>query len=165
MLLYVLTLLLSLATTWMIFKKMGREGWEGLVPVYNLYVICEELYGNGWKILGFLIPFYNIYLIIKLYIDFAKAFHKGIGFALGLACLPFVFQIILAFGDAQFGYYEMENTTSDFVSKTVESTKAALKNACGKSTADELKKYKELLDMGALTEEEFTVIKKDLLGF
>ena len=33
------------------------------------------------------------------------------------------------------------------------------------STADELKKYKELLDMGAITQEEFDTKKKQLLGF
>ena len=32
------------------------------------------------------------------------------------------------------------------------------------STADELKKYKELLDLGAITQEEFDIKKKDLLG-
>ncbi len=32
------------------------------------------------------------------------------------------------------------------------------------STADELKKYKELLDLGVLTQEEFDVKKKQLLG-
>ena len=33
------------------------------------------------------------------------------------------------------------------------------------SAADELKKYKELLDMGAITQEEFEAKKKQLLGF
>ena len=32
------------------------------------------------------------------------------------------------------------------------------------SNADELKKYKELLDMGAITQEEFDAKKKQLLG-
>ena len=32
------------------------------------------------------------------------------------------------------------------------------------SAADELKKYKELLDMGAITQEEFDAKKKQLLG-
>ncbi len=34
----------------------------------------------------------------------------------------------------------------------------------GESIADEIRKYKELLDMGALTEEEFVAAKKKLLG-
>lgn len=32
------------------------------------------------------------------------------------------------------------------------------------SSADEIKKYKELLDMGAITEDEFNAKKKELLG-
>ena len=32
------------------------------------------------------------------------------------------------------------------------------------SAADELKKFKDLLDMGAITQEEFTAKKKQLLG-
>lgn len=33
------------------------------------------------------------------------------------------------------------------------------------SPADEIKKYKELLDMGIITQSEFDIKKKDLLGF
>lgn len=43
--------ILTLVAEWMIFKKMGRQGWEGIVPFYNTYVLCQELYGNGWKFL------------------------------------------------------------------------------------------------------------------
>lgn len=41
--------ILTLVAEWMIFKKMGRQGWEGIVPFYNTYVLCQELYGNGWN--------------------------------------------------------------------------------------------------------------------
>ena len=34
----------------------------------------------------------------------------------------------------------------------------------GDSSADEIKKYKELLDMGVITQEEFDAKKKQLLG-
>lgn len=27
--------ILTLVAEWMIFKKMGRQGWEGIVPFYN----------------------------------------------------------------------------------------------------------------------------------
>ena len=37
-------------------------------------------------------------------------------------------------------------------------------NQDGVSAVDEIKKYKELLDMGAITEEEFTLKKKQLMG-
>ena len=33
--------ILTLVAEWMIFKKMGRQGWEGIVPIYNTYVLCH----------------------------------------------------------------------------------------------------------------------------
>lgn len=84
--------ILTLVAEWMIFKKMGRQGWEGIVPFYNTYVLCQELYGNGWKFLLLLIPIYNIYFVIKMNIDWAKAFNQGVGFGIGLLLLPFIFQ-------------------------------------------------------------------------
>lgn len=53
--------ILTLAASWRIFQKMGRRGWECIVPFYNTYVLFEELYGNGWRMLLILIPIYNIY--------------------------------------------------------------------------------------------------------
>lgn len=94
--------ILTLVAEWMIFKKMGRQGWEGIVPFYNTYVLCQELYGNGWKFLLLLIPIYNIYFVIKMNIDWAKAFNQGVGFGIGLLLLPFIFQLILAFGGEQY---------------------------------------------------------------
>ena len=38
------------------------------------------------------------------------------------------------------------------------------KNTSNISTTDEIKKYKELLDVGAITQEEFDMKKKELLG-
>ena len=52
----ILCTIVSLVASWMIYKKMGREGWEGIIPIYSTYVLCQELYGNGWKCLLLLIP-------------------------------------------------------------------------------------------------------------
>ena len=84
----IIAAILSMAGSWMVYKKMGRQGWEGIVPIYNTYVLCQELYGNGWKFLLLLIPFYNIYFAIKMMIDLAKAFNLGAGFGIGLLLLP-----------------------------------------------------------------------------
>ena len=83
--------ILTLVASWMIFKKMGHQGWEGIVPIYNTYVLCQELYGSGWKFLLLLIPLYNIYFVIKMQIDLAKAFNQGAGFGIGLLLLLFEF--------------------------------------------------------------------------
>ena len=80
--------ILTLVAEWMIFKKMGRQGWEGIVPFYNTYVLCQELYGNGWKFLLLLIPIYNIYFVIKMNIDWAKAFNQASASVSAFCCCP-----------------------------------------------------------------------------
>lgn len=119
MLLEIIGAILSMVGSWMIFKKMGRQGWEGIVPIYSTYVLCKVLYGNGWKFLLLLIPFYNIYFAIKMMVDLAKAFNQGVGFAIGLLLLPFVFNLILAFGGAQYMDGSFANTQPDMVEDVV----------------------------------------------
>ena len=29
----------ALAGMWKAFEKMGRKGWEGIVPFYNVYIL------------------------------------------------------------------------------------------------------------------------------
>jgi len=147
---------------------MGREGWEGIIPFYNLYVLCEELYGNGWKWLLTLIPLYNIYFLIKLHIDWAKAFDKGAGFAVGMMLLPFIFGLILAFGDAEYGDGSCANTRPDFVSEVADRTRSAVSGFAGgkkeESVTEMLSKLAELRDRGVLSEEEFQEKKQELLN-
>ena len=165
MVLSIISWVLTLVAGWIIFKKMGREGWEGIIPVYDVYVLCKILYGNGWKMLLFLIPFYNIYFMFKMNIDWAKAFNKSTGFGIGLTFLSFIFRLILAFGDAKYGDGTAANNSQDFVSQVVGKTKeVAAKAVSTEDGADELKKYKDLYDQGVLTEEEFEAKKKQILG-
>lgn len=80
--------ILTLVAEWMIFKKMGRQGWEGIVPFYNTYVLCQELYGNGWKFLLLLIPIYNIYFVIKMNIDWAGPSIRASASVSAFCCCP-----------------------------------------------------------------------------
>ena len=123
--------ILTLVASWMIFKKMGHQGWEGIVPFYNTYVLCQELYGSGWKFLLLLIPLYNIYFIIKMQIDRAKAFHQGAGFGIGLLLLPFIVQMILGFGSAQYRDGAQANTQPDMVEDVVNKAKDAISHNNG----------------------------------
>ena len=89
--------LAEIVGNWQTFKKMGREGWESIVPFYNTYVLFETLYGNGWQFLTLLIPFYGIYVYFKLWIDVAAGFNKSTGFGIGLALLQPVFICLVGF--------------------------------------------------------------------
>ena len=88
---------------WRIFEKAGRPGWAAFIPIYN-YIVMAEIAGkpSWWGLLP-LIPFVGIIFAIILLVQFAAAFGKGVGFALGLIFLGFIFLPLLAFGDAQYG--------------------------------------------------------------
>ena len=170
MIISIIVAAISLAANWMIFKKMGRQGWEGVVPLYNNYILCEELYGNGWKFLCMLIPLYNIYFLIKLYIDWAYAFHKSTGFAMGMLFLPFIFQIILAFdNNAQYGDGSLANTAPDVLTRAVDKTReltsstSTQKSQRDDNALEKIEKLAELKEKGIISEEEYNEKKAELL--
>ena len=66
------------------------------------------------------------------------------------------------------GHYAEENKNAEFIKKYVEDYKFASNQPQQKkndnTNLDEIKKLKELLDIGAITQEEFDTKKKELLG-
>ena len=91
-----------LASLWVVFTKAGVAGWKCLIPVYNSYLLYKIAWGNGWLFLLSLIPFVNFVVAIICMHKLSKAFGHGVGFTLGLLCLPYVFYPILAFGKSQY---------------------------------------------------------------
>ena len=119
--------ILLIVAKWKIFTKAGIAGWKSLIPIYNVYLqykisglsfwkwsVLPILVGSvfvslagenpsGINILWFLIGLaILIFADIKFNLQFAKAFGKGVGFALGLIFLPNIFQLILGYGSAQY---------------------------------------------------------------
>lgn len=66
------------------------------------------------------------YFAIKMMVDLAKAFNQGVGFAIGLLLLPFVFNLILAFGGAQYMDGSYTNTQPDMVEDVVNKARDAV---------------------------------------
>jgi hypothetical protein len=85
-----------------IFKKAGKPGWAGFVPIYNILVLLEVVGRPVWWIALMLIPIVNFVVTIIVMIDLAKAFGKGTGFAVGLILLSWIFLMILGFGSAPY---------------------------------------------------------------
>ena len=85
-----------------IFQKAGKPGWHAIIPFLSNYDLFDLAWGNGILFLLTFVPVANIIVSIMLYIKLAKAFGKDTGFAVGLIFLPFIFLLILAFGDAQY---------------------------------------------------------------
>ncbi|MFB6146553.1 MAG: DUF5684 domain-containing protein [Halobacteriaceae archaeon] len=101
----VLVLWLALAVavvagTWKTFEKADQPGWAALVPIYNLYVMLDIGDEAWWWLLVILfVPVVNLYGLYRMFRGVADAFGQGLGFALGLWFLGFVFFPLLGFGD------------------------------------------------------------------
>ncbi len=87
---------------WKVFVKAGQPGWGFLIPIYNIYLMLKIAKRPGWWLILFLIPVVNLIIGIMLHFDIAKNFGKGVGFGFGLLLLGIIFYPILAFGDAKY---------------------------------------------------------------
>lgn len=91
-----------IACQWKVYSKAGKPGWACIVPIYNLIVLLEICGKPWWWFFLMLIPIVNIVIIIIVYIELAKSFGHGAGFALGLMFLGIIFWPILAFGSSKY---------------------------------------------------------------
>lgn len=92
----------TLVGFWKTFEKMGRKGWEGIVPFYNVYILLQIFGRPVWWLVLFIIPFVNLIALIIVSVDVAKAFGKSVAFGVGLGLLAPIFYCILGFGPAKF---------------------------------------------------------------
>ena len=56
MVLFFLVLFMALSilmfiSLWKIFKKAGKPGWASIVPIYNIYIMCEIAEKEWWYVL------------------------------------------------------------------------------------------------------------------
>lgn len=162
-----ITVLLFVAN-WLIYQKMGRKGWESLIPIYNMYVHFEAIYGDGWKFLLMFIPIYNIYVMFKLYIDMAHRFHQSTAFGVGLTLVYPVFAAILAFGNAVFDDGSRAVKGDDPISETIDSAASFVSDAFSGKKRDpealnKLEQLKKMHDDGILSDAEYEKMKKDIM--
>ena len=119
---------LMVIAQWKIFTKAGEKGWKALIPIYNVYVLCKIIginfwiwvlaipvglgivsgliFGNDQNSINAVSTIYGLVIEIYTSIKLAKAFKKGTGFTVGLILLPNIFQLILAFGSAEYAGIE-----------------------------------------------------------
>lgn len=90
------------ACRWKIFKKAGKEGWESIVPLYNIIVLLEIVKKPTWWIFLLFIPIYNIYVAVILNIRLAKFFGKDNVFGILLTFFNFIFEPILALDESKY---------------------------------------------------------------
>ena len=103
-----------IVSMWKIFKKAGKQGWESIVPIYNVIVMLEISGLPMWYIVLYIIPFANIYAMFKTYIELAKKFGKGTGFGVLTVFFPYVCFPILGFSNCS--YEGVTNSSNGSVS-------------------------------------------------
>jgi hypothetical protein len=95
--------IVMVVSLWKIFAKAGQPGWASVIPIYNEYVLMTQVVGRPlWFFLLVFVPCLNAIALVITMFDLAKAFGKGIGFAIGMILLPVVFIPLLAFGDSEY---------------------------------------------------------------
>ncbi len=91
---------------WKVFKKAGRNGWEAIIPIYNIIVLFQIAGVNPLVILWNLVPIVGsvVFLVysVMAYIKLAKSFNKSTGFGIGLVFLNVIFMAILAFDSSTY---------------------------------------------------------------
>lgn len=105
--------ILVIVSMWKIFKKAGRNGWESIIPIYNIVVLLQICKIEVWQIIFFVIPFANIYISFKMYIELAKKFGKSSGFGVLTTFFPFICLPILAFDNSKYQDASNENDDND----------------------------------------------------
>ncbi len=99
---YLAIVVFYLAAGWRIYAKAGQPGWAIIVPIYNIYVMLKIVGRPWWWLLLYLVPIVNLVIGIIVAVDLSRSFGKGVGFALGLIFLSFIFYPILGFGSARY---------------------------------------------------------------
>ena len=94
--------ILIIVSMWKIFKKAGKQGWESIVPIYNVIVMLEISGLPMWYLVLYIIPIVNIYAMFKTYIELAKRFGKGAGFGVLTVFVPIVGFPVLAFSKCNY---------------------------------------------------------------
>lgn len=100
--LLILTVIAHYATLWRIFQKAGRKAWEGLLPIYNLFIWLKLMNKPGWWALLFLIPGVNFLMVIILHVETVKMFgHRGLLSGLLAIFIPWAYLPYLAFSEKE----------------------------------------------------------------
>lgn len=92
----------ALIGMWKMFEKAGKPGWAAIIPFYNFYCLYDMAFGNGWLFLLMFVPCVGFVMMIVCNVKLAVAFGKSPAFGIGLLLFPFIFTLILGFGDAEY---------------------------------------------------------------
>ena len=100
--LYAVIWILYIVSLWKIFTKANLQGWGSIIPFYNVYLQIKLAWKPWWWLLLLFIPFVNIVILIIITIETGRRFGKGNWFIIWMFFLWFIFYPILAFDDSKY---------------------------------------------------------------
>ena len=94
--------LIAWAGMWKTASKAGQSGLLACIPIVQFFIWAMMAKKEVWWGILCLIPIVNIVILIIILNEISKRFGRGLGTTLGLIFFPFIFWIILGFGDAEY---------------------------------------------------------------
>lgn len=92
--------IIGIVMEWRLLARGGCHGWAVFIPIYNAYCLYKAIFGQGWLFLLNFVPIVNIGFVLVTPFFMAKAYGRNtFFFGLGLLFFPFIFMLILAFGE------------------------------------------------------------------
>ena len=93
---------IPIAFCWKLFKKAGYESYYSIIPYYNLFILSKITNcTKWWWYILLLVPYINVFTIMLMFIDLAKAFGRfKIWETLCAAVIPFIFFPIVSHQDS-----------------------------------------------------------------
>ena len=95
---------LILVAGWKLDVKGGQPGWVAVIPIVNVLGLLKMARRPMWWILLMLIPVVNIFVVITVLSDLAKAFGRGLGMTLALVFFTPIAYLVLGFGSSEYQY-------------------------------------------------------------
>ncbi|PKP53997.1 MAG: signal peptidase I [Bacteroidetes bacterium HGW-Bacteroidetes-1] len=104
-LIIILPLLFTIPTVfaWQLFEKAGEKGYLTLIPFYNMYILLKIIKKPLWWYIFIIIPFINVFVYMLMLIELVKSFGKESFWEHFLSALvPFVYLPIIGMDKKSF---------------------------------------------------------------
>jgi hypothetical protein len=99
----IIILLIQVLSFWQIFNKAGYDGWKSIIPIYNTYILSKIGNQSALVFVLLFVPVINVIASILISLGVAKAFGKGVGFAVvGLMLFSFFGYMYLGWGQSEY---------------------------------------------------------------
>ena len=98
----VLLFLAVMAAKYMLFIKMGEEGWKSLIPFYSRYLLYKKCWNGSYYFVSLAMIIPVVILGVSSYIIYIGGYGYSFGIVLGVlavltATVPFVMNLILSY--------------------------------------------------------------------